>query len=68
MKFPGNDCVLDLENPAARSSRLGGGEDLEVQDLHGEQFKLFFIAVIERINFKLNLNLKKNLCPTFDVV
>ena len=42
MKFPGNDCVLDLEHPAALSSRLRGGEDLEVQDLHGEQFNLFF--------------------------
>ena len=42
MKFPGNDCVLDLEHPAALSSRLGGGADLEVQDLHGEQFNLFF--------------------------
>ena len=41
MKFPGNDCVLDLEHPAALSSRLGGGENLEVQDLHGEQFNLF---------------------------
>ena len=68
MKFPGNDCVLDLEHPAALSSRLGGGQDLEVQDVHGEQFNLFFIAMIMRINFKLNLNLKKNLCPTFDVV
>ena len=28
----------------------------------------FFIAMIVRINFKLNLNLKKNLCATFDVV
>ena len=43
MKFPGNDCVLDLEHPAALSSRLGGGEDLEVQDLHGEQFNLSFL-------------------------
>ena len=42
MKFSGNDCVLDLEHPAALSSRLRGGEDLEVQDLHGEQFNLFF--------------------------
>ena len=42
MKFPGNDCVLDLEHPTALSSWLGGGEDIEVQDLHGEQFKLFF--------------------------
>ena len=69
MKFLGNDCVLDLEHSAALSSRFRGGEDLEVQDLHGEQFELFlFIAMIMRINFKLNLNLKKNLCPTFDVV
>ena len=69
MKFPGNDCVFDLEHPAALSSRLGGGEDIEVQDLHGEQFnQFFFIAMTLRINFKLSLNLKKNLCPTFDVV
>ena len=64
MKFPGNDCVLDLEHPAALSSRLGGGEDLEVQDLHGEQLNLFFfVAVIMWINFKL-----KSICPIFDAV
>ena len=66
MKFLGNDCVLDLEHSAALSSRFRGGEDLEVQDLHGEQINLFFTAMLVRIEFKLDL--KKNLCPTFDVV